>query len=109
MCSYFTNIMSDRLFHYSYNFLFAKVLTSFGGKVRGDRRCGKEFPLKDGSPSECDGTSENPCCSQWGFCGPDADHCACDKCIDYRSPDEQGSSIIFVSSYPFCNKNIDGN
>ena len=67
------------------------VLTNFGGKVRSDRRCGGgEFALDDGSPSECDGTSENPCCSKWGFCGPDADHCACEGCVDFRNQDQIG-------------------
>ena len=28
------------------------------GRVRSDRRCGAEFPLDDGEPSECDGGSE---------------------------------------------------
>ena len=71
--------------------IFSIVLTNFGGKVRSDRRCGKgEFALDDGSPSECDGSSENPCCSKWGFCGPDADHCACEECVDYRNQDQIG-------------------
>ena len=28
-------------------------------------RCGPEFPLDDGLPSECDGSSFFPCCSKW--------------------------------------------
>ena len=28
------------------------------GRVRSDRRCGPEFPLADGQPSECDGATE---------------------------------------------------
>ena len=76
------------------------VLTNFGGKVRSDRRCGAgEFALDDGSPSECDGSSENPCCSKWGFCGPDADHCACEGCVDYRSKDQIGSIIFHKYSF----------
>ena len=31
---------------------------SLTGRVRSDRRCGAEFPLSDGQPSECDGASE---------------------------------------------------
>ena len=69
-------------------------MTAFGGKVRSDRRCGKEFPLQDGSPSECDSTSENPCCSKWGFCGPDAEHCSCTGCVDYRSQEQRGYILI---------------
>lgn len=41
----------------------------FDGKVRTDRRCGPEFPLPDGSPSQCDPESANFCCSKWGYCG----------------------------------------
>merc|ERR1712064_16110 len=50
---------------------------SLNGRVRSDRRCGPEFPLDDGEPSECDGASGNHCCSNWGYCGPGADHCEC--------------------------------
>lgn len=55
------------------------------GTVRNDRRCGADFPLATGKPSECDGSSGNPCCSKWGYCGPGADHCGCDECVDYRT------------------------
>lgn len=58
-----------------------------GGKVRSDRRCGKEFPLTSGGVSECDGASENPCCSKHGYCGPGAGHCDCPGCVDYRTGD----------------------
>ena len=58
----------------------------FVGNVRKDRRCGKEFPLPGGSgkPSQCDPKSDNYCCSQWGYCGGDADHCDCPTCFNYR-------------------------
>lgn len=50
-----------------------------------DRRCGKDFPLPDSAePSECDPDSDNFCCSQWGYCGGDQDHCGCDACVNYR-------------------------
>lgn len=55
------------------------------GRVRSDRRCGPEFPLDDGEASQCDGSSENHCCSNWGYCGPGADHCECPTCVDYRT------------------------
>jgi len=64
-------------------------LVSAGGKVRGDRRCGNEFPLADGSPSECEGEGPNHCCSKWGFCGPGADHCSCPECKDFRSQSQR--------------------
>ena len=60
------------------------------GRVRQDRRCGAQFPLSDGKPSECDGASEKPCCSKWGYCGPGSDHCDCDGCTDYRTDDQKG-------------------
>ena len=63
----------------------------FVGKVRTDRRCGSEFPLPDGKPSECDPKSDNACCSKWGYCGPDADHCECEECVDYRRDDITGT------------------
>jgi len=59
------------------------------GKVRLDRRCGPEFLLEDGSETECDGASENPCCSKWGYCGPGSAHCECPTCKDYRTADQK--------------------
>ena len=57
----------------------------FKGKVRTDRRCGPEFPLLDGSPSQCDPDSaEHFCCSKWGFCGGDAEHCDCPTCFNFK-------------------------
>ena len=66
------------------------AVREFVGKVRADRRCGKAFPLPDGSASECDGASANPCCSRWNFCGPGADHCDCPQCVDFRTSDQKG-------------------
>jgi len=67
----------------------AKTVQLVNGRVRIDRRCGNEFPLPDGQPSECDGASENPCCSKWGYCGPGDAHCACPTCVDYRTEDQK--------------------
>ena len=65
--------------------LFFLYLGKFEGgrKWRTDHRCGKEFPLSDGSgPSECNPRSKKYyCCSKYGFCGgpnksnPIEDHC----------------------------------
>lgn len=57
------------------------------GKVRKDRRCGKEFPLPDGSGvAECNGDSAGEfCCSKWGYCGGDAEHCDCPECVNYKA------------------------
>ena len=66
----------------------------FVGKVRMDRRCGLEFPLPEGGPSQCDPNTENHCCSKWGFCGPDAEHCDCEECVDYKRADVKGALKI---------------
>ena len=60
-----------------------------------DRRCGLEFPLPEGGPSQCDPNTENHCCSKWGFCGPDAEHCDCEECVDYKRADVKGTLKIF--------------
>ncbi len=26
---------------------------------------------------------------RWGYCGPGADHCECDECVDFRPKQEQ--------------------
>merc|ERR1712226_1098055 len=63
-----------------------KLEDDFVGKVRKDRRCGKEFPLPGEKklPSQCDPESDNYCCSKWGYCGGDAEHCDCESCFNYR-------------------------
>merc|ERR1711983_171266 len=66
-----------------------EVVPLVEGRVRTDRRCGSSFLLDDGTPSECDGSSENPCCSKWGYCGPGDDHCSCETCKDYRSQSDK--------------------
>ena len=55
-------------------------------KWRLDRKCGRNYPLPDGSPSECDPDSENPCCDEDGRCNNKfrLDKCLCPDCVDYR-------------------------
>jgi len=74
----------------------AKTVELVVGRVRVDRRCGKEFPLPDGLPSECDGASVNPCCSKWGYCGPGDAHCACSTCVDYRTEEQKKEQNLSV-------------
>ena len=64
------------------------------GRVRLDRRCGDEFPLDDGLPAECDGSSFFPCCSKWGYCGPGTEHCTCDSCVDYRTGEQKSADWV---------------
>ena len=60
-------------------------------KWRQDRRCGKDYPLPDGKPAQCnpDGPlgpkQAGPCCSEYGYCGGSPAHCDCANCIDYRT------------------------
>eukprot|EP00092_Neocalanus_flemingeri_P002939 GFUD01003144.1.p1 GENE.GFUD01003144.1~~GFUD01003144.1.p1 ORF type:complete len:339 (+),score=94.64 GFUD01003144.1:521-1537(+) len=59
-------------------------LNDWEGRWRRDRRCGPDFPLPDGSgPTECDPDSDKFCCSKWGFCGGDGEHCGCEDCVNY--------------------------
>ncbi|XP_070575294.1 uncharacterized protein [Ptychodera flava] len=54
-----------------------------GNKWRDDYRCGPNYPLADGSPSECNPDGIYPCCSPYDWCGNTAAHCSCPDCIDY--------------------------
>merc|ERR1719369_1589840 len=68
-------------------------------KVRWDRRCGPNYrSILDGiSSGECDPNSPNPCCSEFGWCGPQSDynkqdHCSCANCVDFRKIYASGGS-----------------
>ena len=52
-------------------------------KWRDDFKCGKDNPLSNGKPTECDPKGKYPCCSgKW--CGNTDAHCKCENCVDYR-------------------------
>ena len=53
--------------------------------VRADGKCGKYFPLDDGTPARCKSSGDYYCCSEWGHCGYSDDHCKCEKCVDFRN------------------------
>ena len=57
-------------------------------KWRYDGKCGKDNPLPDDSPAQCDPGGENPCCARteepWALCGNTTSQCTCDECVDYR-------------------------
>ena len=64
-----------------------------GGKQRWryDGRVGKDYPLPDGSPAECNPGSDKPCtnekvdyCSSDEFSENSLDRCLCSTCVDYR-------------------------
>ena len=54
--------------------------------VLGNGKCGRKNRLPNGKPGQCDGTSDSPCCSPYGFCGIGDDFCCDEKygCKDYR-------------------------
>lgn len=51
---------------------------------RDDYRCGRTFPLADGSASGCDPRSSHHCCSNFNWCDQTAAHCDCKSCTDYK-------------------------
>ena len=53
-------------------------------KWRDDGRCGRHYPLPDGTPGQCDPDGDKPCCSSsYGLCGNTAEHCSCSACTNY--------------------------
>ena len=64
-----------------------KVWRESGGKQRWspNGKCGPKYPLPDGSPTECDPDSENPCCDHHNDnCSGTLRACMCTECVDYR-------------------------
>ena len=47
--------------------------------------CGRNIPLPDGSPTECDPDGDTPCCGAEGGCHNDVAQCSCQTCVDYRT------------------------
>ncbi|KAJ8039921.1 Lectin-B [Holothuria leucospilota] len=58
---------------------------SSASEYRDDYRCGENYLAPNGKPAKCDPNGPYPCCSQWNWCGNTADHCECDKCVDFRN------------------------
>ena len=65
---------------------FAKRWRESGGTLmwRNDGKCGRSYPLPNGTAAQCDPDGENPCCSSNGQCGNTAEHCSCIGCTDYK-------------------------
>ena len=55
-------------------------------KWRNDGLCGVNYPLPDGSLSQCDPDGDKPCCSDYwyGECGNTTENCNCENCVNYR-------------------------
>ena len=71
------------------DYKFIKAWKESDGKLtwRPDNRCGREYSLPDGSPSECDPDGNYPCCDRRKErCSADLESCLCaDDCVDYSS------------------------
>ena len=66
-----------------------------GVRISKDGRCGFPNLAWDGGPvAECDPQSGDPCCSPFGFCGISDEHCKCERCIDFRSPNSRKSNFV---------------
>ena len=52
-------------------------------------RCGPNGPKKNGKEAICNPNSDDPCCSEYGFCGHSDGHCKCPNCVDYREKKEK--------------------
>ena len=53
-------------------------------KWRYDGKCGSNYPLPDGSPSQCDPDGDKPCCrTLYEECGNTVDYCSCSYCTNY--------------------------
>ena len=70
------------------DYKFAKWWRESGGTQlwRNDGKCGRHYPLPNGTAAECDPDGKNPCCSsRWdGECGNTTEHCSCYGCTDYK-------------------------
>ena len=68
-----------------YNSLYREWRESNGTqKWRYDGRCGGNYPLPDGTLSQCDPDGDKPCCGEFGECGNTTEHCTCRTCTDYK-------------------------
>ena len=70
------------------DYKFAKWWADSGGTQvwRNDGKCGRSYPLPNGTAAQCDPDGENPCCNDWwgGDCGNTTEHCSCSSCTDYK-------------------------
>ena len=77
-CSQFTFKIS--LFECS----IINIFTGITKKWRPDRKCGKNYPLPDGTPAQCDPDGDISFCSSGGSCSLCKSDCFCTDCVDYR-------------------------
>ena len=82
-CSCYGNRCTD------YRLIYKDWRESGGKKKwRFDGKCGRFYPLPDGTPGQCDPDGDKPCCSDhWSsVCGNTTERdCSCKWCTDYRN------------------------
>ncbi|KAL5268772.1 hypothetical protein ACHWQZ_G002579 [Mnemiopsis leidyi] len=67
---------------------------------RDDGKCGTDYPLRSGEPSQCNPTGEKPCCNgNLKDCGNTKEYCVCDKCRDYRPINNKECEISEVERF----------
>lgn len=79
---------------------------------REDLRCGKDYPLLDGSPAQCNPDNEDGfvCCSAVGWCGNTRAHCTCGDCIDYgrEGGGEKKDVQVEIGCWPKQDRAVNG-
>ena len=75
----------ENFYSTDYRVIYKGWRESFGNKKwRYDKKCGKKYPLPDGTPSQCDPDGDYPCCNGWWcYKATDLEHCSCEHCTDY--------------------------
>ena len=68
------------------DYKFEKWWRESGGTQmwRNDGKCGDDYPLPNGTATECDPGGEKPCCNRDGMCEYLFADCFCSGCVDYR-------------------------
>lgn len=62
--------------------------------------CGKDFPLRDGTSSQCNPTGMNPCCNaKQRNCGNTKEYCVCEDCRDYRPINNRECEVSEVDGF----------
>ena len=67
---------------------------------RDDGKCGTDYPLRSGEPSECNPTGDKPCCNdRLNDCGNTEEYCICDECRDYRPINNRDCEISELEGF----------
>ena len=79
---------------------FSICLNSDAARWRDDNKCGADYPLRTGQPSECNPTGDKPCCNEKrSDCGNTKEYCVCDECRNYRPINDRNCEITEVEGF----------